>query len=1092
MNRPKRLIVRAFGRPFRLLFSNPAQPVSDLPHAVAAWFLLIINQVSVFLHNLYRLKHNILIISILLSRPVALCFLFYKSQIKLTLMVRRILLLFAAVLGSCAMALAQSRQVSGTVTTPDGQPVVGASVIVDGTTNGTTTGIDGRFSIAAPADATLSVSFIGFQPQQVAVAGKTDLDIILTEDTQHIDDVVVVGYGSGRKVGTIIGSVDQVKSDKLEDRPSNNVMDALQGQVPGLQIFSSSGELTDASTIRLHGMGSISAGNEPLILLDGAPITTGTLLAMNQGDIASINILKDASATSIYGSRAANGVIYVTSKTGSRGQNGATVTLRAQYSFSNAIKPRLKRMGTDQLLDYQAAIYAANNGQDYTDPSIVERWRSAIVNTFGIDESVDVNWFDEIMQENAPMYQVDFGVSGGSQRTSYYFSGGYLDQQGILPGSAVTRYTFRTNIDTKATDWLKTGMSLGVGYQKADNATTAASSGDLYTSNPVFATLLIPAYQPAVGEDGKPLRFLDQYGTDNPAIADEWYYKNNNRLQLNGSAFVELTPIEGLSIRSQLSANAFDYRSKAVSSPDFPLATGPRGSGSMSEGFQRSYVWTWTNTAEYRFSVADRHHFSALVGQESIYGNNESMSIGVKGLTNPDLIFLNKGTEVSALPSYTLSQYAYNSVFGRVEYDFDEKYFIDGSVRYDACSRFGANNRGATFWSVGGMWNLKKEGFLADNSTISNLSVKVSYGTQGNSGIGNYDQYETIVSSRYPYNGSASWVLNNAGNPSLAWEKQGTLTIGANIELWKKLRLNVEWYRRQTTDMLMKKPLALSGGFSSQMSNIGGMRNSGVDINLNYDIFADKNWSVNFYANFNYNKNQMTKLWEKDLKQASMGDGTGLYYVVGKPFGEFYMQEWRGVNPETGEPQWTAADGGVTSDFDEAVEVDLNRSVQAPYSGGFGLNVSWKGIGLLADFSWVAGNHMLNNNLYFAANTYFGNSFGQVDEVLDYWKKPGDRTKYPALYYETQFDSRMVENASFLRLKNIQLSYTLPSQLLRKTKFIKGLKVYVGARNLLTVTGYNGFDPEVAGGDLTGDIGAYDSDVYPNSRQWTFGCEFTF
>ncbi len=1007
-------------------------------------------------------------------------------------MVRKLVLSLIAVLGVCAMALAQSRQVSGTVTDPDGKPVAGASVIVDGTSNGTTTSSGGKFVIAAPEDATLTISFIGYQPRQVAVAGKTVLDITLAEDSQSIDDVVVVGYGSGRKVGTIIGSVDQVKGDKLEDRPSNNVMDALQGQVPGLQIFSTSGELTDASTIRLHGMGSISAGNEPLILLDGAPITTGTLLAMSQGDIASINILKDASATSIYGSRAANGVIYVTSKKGSRGQDGATVTLRAQYSFSNAIKPRLKRMNTNQLLDYQAAVYAAGNGMDYTDPDVVSSWRSTLVNYFGIDESVDVDWFDEIMQDNAPMYQIDFGVSGGSQRTSYYFSGSYLDQQGIMPGSAVNRYTFRTNIDTKATDWLKAGMSLGVGYQKADNATTAASAGDLYTSNPMLASLLIPAYQPAVGEDGKPLRFLDQYGTDNPAIADEWYYKNNNRLQLNGSAFVELTPVKGLGIRSQLSANAFDYRSKAVFSPDYPTATGPKGSGNMVEGFQRSYVWTWTNTAEYRFEVADQHHLSALLGHESIYGSGESMSIGVKGLTNPDLIFLNKGTEVSALPSYTLSQYAYNSVFGRVEYDFAEKYFVDGSVRYDACSRFGANNRGATFWSVGGMWNLKKEAFLADNDIVSDLSLKVSYGTQGNSGIGNYTQYETIVSSRYPYNGSAAWVLSNAGNSSLAWEKQGTLTVGAHIELWKKLRLNVEWYRRQTTDMLMYKPLALSSGFSSQMSNIGSMRNSGIDINLNYDIFANKDWSVNFYANFNYNKNKMIKLWEPGLRQANMGDGSMMYYVVGKPYGEFYTQEWRGVNPETGEPQWTAADGSITTDFDEAAEIDLNKSVQAPYSGGFGLNVSWKGIGLIADFAWVAGNYMVNNNLYFASNTYFGGSYGQVREALDYWKQPGDHTKYPALYYESQFDSRMIEDASFLRLKNIQLSYTLPSQLLRKTRFIKGLKVYVGARNLLTVTGYNGFDPEVAGGDLTGDIGAFDTDVYPNSRQWTFGCEFTF
>ena len=251
---------------------------------------------------------------------------------------------------------------------------------------------------------------------------------------------------------------------------------------------------------------------------------------------------------------------------------------------------------------------------------------------------------------------------------------------------------------------------------------------------------------------------------------------------------------------------------------------------------------------------------------------------------------------------------------------------------------------------------------------------------------------------------------------------------------------------------------------------------------------------MNFHANFNYNKNQMTKLWEDGLEKASMGDGSMMYYVIGKPYGEYYTQEWRGVNPETGDPQWTAADGGITSDFSQAVEVDLNKSALAPYSGGFGVSASWKGIGLVADFAWVAGNYMVNNNLYFSANTYFAGAYNQAVEALDYWKQPGDKTKYPALYHETQFDSRMIEDASFLRLKNIQLSYTLPTSLLRKTKFIKGLKIYVGARNLWTITGYNGLDPEVAGFNLASDVtpGAFDTDVYPNSRQWTFGCEFTF
>lgn len=1025
---------------------------------------------------------------------------------------RRFLLSLIAILASGAMlASAQNMQVTGAVTSTDGKPVVGATVVVEGTAIGTTTDANGKYALSAPAKGLLTFSFIGYIDASIPINGKTVVNVTLSEDTKNIDEVVVVGYGSGRKVGSIIGSVDQVKSDKFEERPTNNVMDAMQGQVPGLQIFSGMGELSAESTIRLHGMGSIAAGNEPLVLLDGAPITTGTLMQMNQNDIASISVLKDASATSIYGSRAANGVIYVTSKKGSRGQEKAVVTLRTQYSMSSPIQPRMKRMNTQQLLTYGGDVFAAMNNFDYGDATVypAATWDSVFgpgasaifgdatisqafrqyVRDFylGADESVNVNWYDEILKKNAPMYQADLSVSGGTQKTSYFVSASYLDQEGITPGSKNSRYTFRTNVDAQAKKWLKVGMNIGLAYSDYSNAYGAYLTGNesLWTGSPILASLLIPAYQNNKDENGNDLMFLDQYMQANPKHAYNWMKYDRNRLQLNGSTYIEVKPYKDVTLRSQLSANAFDVRSTNIDSPSTPTSTGVQGTGSVNESFQRSYSWTITNTAEYRHTFAKKHNVSAIVGHESIYGSGHSFGVGTKGITNADLLYLSKGTEITKLPSFSTSTYAYNSAFLRAEYDYSEKYFVDASVRYDACSRFGIENRGAIFWSVGAMWNLKKEEWLKDVSTISNLAVKASYGTQGNSGIGNYDQYETIASSQYPYMGTGAWYLDNAGNPRLAWEQQSTLTIGAQIELWRKLSVEVDWYRRQTTDMLMPMPLAPSSGFSSQTANIGAMRNSGVDLNLNYNIFQNKDWFVSFYANFNYNKNQLTKLWADDLTDVAMN--SDMHYVVGKPFGEWYMPEWRGVNPENGAPQWTAADGGVTENFDEAVAVDLNKSIQAPWSGGFGFNVSWKGIGLNADFTWVSGNYILNNNLYFLANPGMAIGYGQVTNALDYWKKPGDVTEYPALWHEVQFDSHLIEDASFLRLKNIQLSYTLPSHLLKGNKVISGFKVYVGARNLFTVTKYNGLDPEVASGEITADV-----DYMPNTRQWTFGCEFKF
>lgn len=1031
-------------------------------------------------------------------------------------MIKKLTLTITAVLFATMSVFAQNMQVSGRVTSTDGTAIAGATVVVEGTNIGTTTDGDGKYTLSAPANGLLTFSFLGYIDASIAVNNKTVVNAMLSEDTENIGEIVVVGYGSGRKVGTLIGSVDRVKADKLEERPTNNVMDAMQGQVPGLQIFSGAGELTAESTIRLHGMGSISAGNEPLVLLDGAPITTGTLMQMNQNDIASISVLKDASATSIYGSRAANGVIYVTTKKGSRGQESAVVSLRTQYSMSSPIQPRMKRMNTQQLLGYTADAFAAAYGFDYGDPAVKpdaywgqvggaifktsfpegyfgdgtthDGFKKLSALAFGIDESVDVNWYDEILKKNAPMYQADLSVSGGTQKTSYFLSTSYLNQEGIAPGSDNSRYTFRVNVDSQAKKWLKVGMNLGLAYSDYANAYGAYMTGNesLWTGSPILASLLIPSYQNNKNEDGSDMMFLDSYMQANPKHLYNWQKYDRNRLQLNGSTFIEVQPVKGLTLRSQLSANAFDVRSTNISSPDTPTSTGTKGTGTVNESFQRSYSWTSTNTAEYRHTFADAHHFSALLGHESIYGSGHSFGVGTKGITNSDLLYLSKGTETTSLPTYSTSKYAYNSAFFRAEYDYSEKYFVDASVRYDACSRFGAENRGAIFWSVGAMWNLKKEAWLKDVDALSNLSLKASYGTQGNSGIGNYAQYETIASSRYPYMGNGAWYISNAGNPQLAWEQQATLTIGAHVELWKKLTLGVDWYRRQTTDMLMGMPLAPSSGFTSQTANIGAMRNSGVDVNLNYNIFQNKDWYVSMYANFNYNKNQLTKLWDDTTTDAAMNDS--MHYVVGKPYGEFYMPEWRGVNPETGAPQWTNAEGGITENFDEAVAVDLNKSIQAPWSGGFGFNVSWKGIGLTADFSWVSGNYMVNNNLYFLANPGMViGGYGQVVQALDYWKQPGDNTRFPALWHEMQFDSNILEDASFLRLKNIQLSYTLPRHLLKNNRVISGFKVYVGARNLFTVTDYNGLDPEVASGD-----DAWDVDYMPNSRQWTFGCEFKF
>ena len=634
-------------------------------------------------------------------------------------MIKKIVLSLITVLSFCSLALAQNKQVTGTVTDEKGEPIIGATVVAEGTSAGTTTGGDGQFTLTVPANATLSISFIGYETQKVSVAGKTHIDVTLGEEATGIEDVVVIGYGTGKKIGSVIGSVDQVKSEKIENRPSTNVVDALQGQVAGLQIMTGNGELTSTSSIRIHGLGSMGADTSPLILLDGAPIQASTLQTINQNDIASVNVLKDASATSIYGSRAANGVIYVQTKTGRRNQESVDVTLTGQYSMSSAVAPELNMMSANEMLDYIGAAVAVRlSGDALTTPDKIASGRQYFIRNFGLAKFMDENynpmndykWWNEILERNAPMYQVDLSVSGGSAKTSYYFSGNYANKTGILPGSELDRYNFRTNIDTRANNWLRLGLNLGLGYQHSSVADTNESMGSLYVSNPVMASLITPPYQPLYDDNGQMLNFFDATQAINPLMTADYMPRWQNRITMNGMAFIELTPVKGLTIRSSLAVDAFDWRSHGASSPETPTPSGKFGTGSASELFQRFYEWTWTNTAEYKHTWNEVHNFTALLGEETLYRNNNSFSVASIGITSSRFLNIAMGTEVSGgLPtmispyidgSKNVSQYnastskenvvtlesherEWDAIFAGIQGAVDIVAFQDGHVEYD-------------------------------------------------------------------------------------------------------------------------------------------------------------------------------------------------------------------------------------------------------------------------------------------------------------------------------------------------------------------------------------------------------------------------
>lgn len=967
------------------------------------------------------------------------------------------------------LAFAQQKTVSGKVTSDSGEPLMGVTILVKGTQAGTSSDFDGNYSINVAEGQTLEFSSIGYKTLERVVGASNTINVSLAVSAEALEDVVLIGYGPARKISSITGSISTVQSDKLADKPVANVMEALQGQVAGLQLYTSSGEPTATSSMRLHGVGSLSAGNEPLYVIDGVPISRGSLLSYNANDFETVTILKDAAATSIYGSRAANGVVFITTKKGKSGEG--SIKVGYEYGFSElALKDHLKLMNSQQLLDFQLEKGGIN--QPFYDAALAS--------------GVDTNWEKYYYNDSAPTKKVDLAFSGGSDNTTYYISGSYMDQEGIARRSGLEKFTVRANIDSQVKDWIRTGINIGGGFD--ERQTFPYGTNNLNGALGVFMNQ--PYYTPYdedgnIGDrilnyDGQP---TDRYTLEALMFLNQGKGSNN---QFTGSYYVELTPIERLRFRTQYGVDYFNFRSTSLNPPSSPIT---QGVGTRSESFQQAISQTVTNTLSYQWDINHDHNFMALVGQEGTKYQSESFGVSLSGMTDDRLMLFNAGgndLEHLSKPSMSKSAYAYLSFFGQVNYDYLGKYFLDLSLRSDESSRFGANNRRANFWSVGAMWNITNEDFMQDVEWVSNLSAKVSYGTTGNSDIGDYSHLG-LVSPGYAYKGISGWGLSQVANENLGWETQSKLTAGFNAGLFNdKLTLEVDYYLRKTKDMLMSVPVPYTSGFSNISQNIGSMENSGIDITLGWTVFQNTDFNVGMTKTFNYNNNKITGLF--DGLSEYIIPNTGVSYIVGKPV-QFYYPEWAGVDPETGRQQWWDPNTGEkTYDYnEEALQQPLSGKPRyAPMAGGFSLNASWKkGLSFSADFAYVLDKYLINNDRFFSENpALFGGTFNQSSRVLDEWKEPGDVTKFPKFGEAMEFDSRLIEDASFLRLKNISLAYDVPKTLLGDKNPVSSVRFMVSARNLFTLTSYTGSDPEV---DSNLTLGAY-----PNTRQYVASVQVSF
>lgn len=988
---------------------------------------------------------------------------------------------------SLGMALAQTKVTGTVVSQEDGQPIIGATVWIDGTSVGTATDVNGKFTLTLPSGKKmLRVSSVGME--SVTVAAQSTMRITLKSDAKALSEVVVTGYGSARKAGTIAGSVTTLSGEQLQNRPVANIGDAMQGQVSGVQVFTSSGEPSATASMYIRGVTSIYASTQPLYILDGSEISSNTFLSLNPNDVESMTVLKDASATAIYGSRAANGVILITSKRGKYGE-APTITLSAQYGVSEISGgDKMELMNASQWLDFQEMLDPANKAN--------AGFQS--MKKFYVNNGIGTDWKDVFFGGSAPTSQIDLSIRGGSQNTSYLLSYGHFDQDGIMDDSNMRRESFRANIEANINPWLKVGANSNLAYTKTMTTAFGGSTNSVY--NKAFAAsmyLPIQTYHEIKGlyyNDngtidydkstfegyGARLNYFDLMGYYNPYWLSEVQPSSDNRLRINENAFININPIKGLNIRSALGLDFNDLRSSYTCYNTLPEEPGVFPTGSRRESFSRFYRWTVTNTAEYKFNFLDKHSATVLLGQETMTSKSEAFRAETEGHTDNRLTLLSAGA-TPLMPTHSISEEVRNSWFGMLNYSYADKYFVDLSIRRDGSSLFGENNQWATFGAAAFMWNISKENFMSSTKGwLNDLSAKVSYGSTGNSGI---DPYMALglVGTGPMYAGQSGTAIANPSNPDLTWETVKTVNVGLNGKVLDKITFEVEYYNKVTSDMLMSIPYSYTTGFSSGWGNIAEMKNTGFDFTIGADIIKTKDWYWNVKVNGNYNKNEITKLFE-GVDHYNVGT---IRLEVGHPYGEFYRVRWSHVDPVDGQNVWLDKHGNETKKFSEEDMVMTGKTSIAPWSGGLSTTVAWKGLQLDVQFSGMFDRYMFNNYRWFTENPTFASSNNQTTEMFRMWQKPGDITDIAAANAEYHIDDdRLIEDASFVRLKFLQLSYSLPKKWMDATGFVKGAKVYFVGRNLLTFTKYSGYDPEV---DSSVNLGNY-----PNTRQYSIGAQFTF
>ena len=1046
---------------------------------------------------------------------------------------------------------AQSKEVTGTVTDITGNPLPGVSVAIKGTTSGTATDINGKYTLNVTAKDVLVVSFVGMKTQEITVGDKKVISIKLDEDRVNMDEVIVVAYGTSKK-SSFTGAASQVNSKKLEKRAVTNIVKALDGAGAGIQVNSGNGQPGSSPEIRIRGFGSINGSNDPLYVVDGVPYN-GSIANINSDDIASISVLKDAASTSLYGSRAANGAILITTKKGKKNRSSFNVKVKQgvsqraieEYERVNAYEyyPLMWEAYRNSLVykkngnTIEDASQIASQGLDYVDEDGKDKHLNSIYELLGYNPfnvanneivgtdgkinpnakllyADDLDWYKPLERLG---HREDYNMtaSGGNEKSDYYISLGYTKENGFVKKSDYERLTARVNVNTKPKDWIKLGLNLSGTLTKSNQVVADSDNSSSYNNVFYFARNMGPIYpvyahNPTTGEYildfegnkiydlgtmkdlGLPTRASGASPGRHVVAETMWNKSSYKKNVLSTRAFTEFYIKDGLKLTLNASVDLDNYNGSEYENPTV-------GDGSPAGRSERYSTLTTTTTLNqlitYQKSFG-QNNIDILVGHESYAKKYEKLRGFRQGVIVEGNAELINFTETNSLYSY-FTDHKIESYLSRFNYNFDEKYFVSASFRRDGSSKFYKDVRWGNFWSIGGSWKMDREEFIQSLPWISSLKLRASYGEVGNDGGIDEYAWQPLYGSGYNNASEAGFYQESLGNLDLEWESNSNFDIAVEFGLFDhKLTGNIEFFNRQSSNLLFDVPQPLSSGVESQTQNIGTMFNRGVELFLSARLIDNDNFKWTLEANATTLKNEITKLPQEEMIVSTKK------YKEGRSRYDFWLRDWYGVDPSDGmalyvfdeNKEWddancrTVNDIKVTTDANKAKYHYAGTAIPDVY-GSFTNKLTYKGFDLSIMCNYKVGGDVYDGSGYggLMSSGDYGNALHK--DILNRWQKPGDITNVPRMdvAQTTNFNAssdRWLTSASYLTLKNVTLSYDFPKEITSKLK-VADLGVYFSGENLWLKSSRKGMDPQQS---YSGVI----SNSYVPMRLFTLGLNITF